>query len=322
MKTSSCSRRCCLAPSARARAGASAEGDRRPARPRRRALHPQAAAGPRGAGAVAGAQGAAHLDREEARRQAPRGDRPAPRRSSQSNPTARTRAPRACSSSPSCCGRSRAGSISSRWTTTSRELEKCAQKKGDCEQPKEPRIELKEAEALYSELHDKFPTFRRMDLVTYLIGFAAKEDNREDEAMEQFQEVIERFPQSPLFGDAWMMIGEHYFADAQWAKAKDAYSHIPRGRGDQRPRDVQDRVVRVEARQHRPGREGLQARARQGRRGRAHRHRGAAPPQRIAARRGARVPRRRVHRGPARSRRRRCSTSSRRSAASATRATS
>ena len=109
----------------------------------------------------------------------------------------------------------------------SRDLEKCSQKKGDCDQPKEPRINLKESEALYVELHARFPQFRRMDLVTYLIGFAAKEDNREDEAMNKFQEVIEKYPQSPLFGDAWMMIGEHYFADSQWQKAMDAYRHVP-----------------------------------------------------------------------------------------------
>ncbi|HEY6037169.1 MAG TPA: tetratricopeptide repeat protein, partial [Kofleriaceae bacterium] len=109
----------------------------------------------------------------------------------------------------------------------SRQLEKCSTKKGDCEQPKEPKIELKEAEALYRELHDKHPTFRRMDLVTYLIGFAAKEDNREDEAMGRFQEVIDKYPQSPLFGDSWMMIGEHFFASGSWEKAKDAYGHIP-----------------------------------------------------------------------------------------------
>ena len=108
----------------------------------------------------------------------------------------------------------------------SRSIEKCNQKKDQCEQPKEPRIDLKEAETLYRELHDKFPEFRRMDLVTYLIGFAAKEDNREDEAMGRFQEVIERFPKSPLYGDAWMMVGEHYFAKAEWVKAKDAYIHV------------------------------------------------------------------------------------------------
>jgi tetratricopeptide (TPR) repeat protein len=107
----------------------------------------------------------------------------------------------------------------------SRGMERCSQKKG-CEQPKEPRIDLKEAEALYIELHDKFPNFRRMDLVTYLVGFAAKEDQREPEAMAKFQEVIDRFPNSPLIGDAWMMRGEHYFQAAEWKTALDAYTHI------------------------------------------------------------------------------------------------
>lgn len=108
----------------------------------------------------------------------------------------------------------------------SRAVEKCSSKKSECEQPKEPRIDLKEAEALYRELHDKYPEFRRMDLVTYLIGFAAKEDNREEEAMGRFQEVIDKYPKSALYGDAWMMIGEHYFAAGDWVKAKDAYVHV------------------------------------------------------------------------------------------------
>ncbi len=108
----------------------------------------------------------------------------------------------------------------------SRALEACSAKK-TCEQPKEPRIDLKEAAALYLELHDQFPEFRRMDLVTYLLGFAAKEDNKEDEAMARFDEVIKKFPKSPLYGDAWMMVGEHYFAKADWPKAMDAYRHIP-----------------------------------------------------------------------------------------------
>lgn len=54
----------------------------------------------------------------------------------------------------------------------SRAMEKCAAKK-NCTPPQEPRIDLKEAEALYVELHARHPAVRRMDLVTYLIGFAA-----------------------------------------------------------------------------------------------------------------------------------------------------
>ncbi|MDX2087706.1 MAG: tetratricopeptide repeat protein [Kofleriaceae bacterium] len=107
-----------------------------------------------------------------------------------------------------------------------RAIEKCNQTKGECALPKEPRIDLKEAEALYRDLHDNHPTFRRMDLVTYLIGFAAKEDGREEEAMGRFNEVIKRFPDSSLQGDAWMMVGEHWFAAGDWAKAKEAYKNV------------------------------------------------------------------------------------------------
>jgi tetratricopeptide (TPR) repeat protein len=108
-----------------------------------------------------------------------------------------------------------------------RAIEKCQQNKNNCTPPKEPRIDLKEAEALYIELHKSFPEFRRTDLVTYLIGFAAKEDNREDDALAMFREVIEKYPQSPLYGDSWMMVGEHHFQAAEWVKAKEAYGHIP-----------------------------------------------------------------------------------------------
>jgi cellulose synthase operon protein C len=109
----------------------------------------------------------------------------------------------------------------------SRQLEACAQSKAGCDQPKEPRIDLAEAEALYTELHDHHPDFRRMDLVTYLIGFAEKEAQHEDAALVRFNEVIEKFPKSPLYGDAWMMVGEHHFAAAEWPKAMAAYQHIP-----------------------------------------------------------------------------------------------
>lgn len=114
----------------------------------------------------------------------------------------------------------------------SRQLEGCRQTSsgaagGDaCDKLAEPRIDLTEPAALYRDLHDHHPDFRRMDLVTYLIGFAEKEAGREDQAMALFREVIERFPSSPLYGDAWMMIGEHHFATSAWDKARDAYANV------------------------------------------------------------------------------------------------
>lgn len=108
-----------------------------------------------------------------------------------------------------------------------RDLERCKQSPDRCAaDPEEPRIDLKESEQLYTQILDGYPNFRRSDLVLYLVGFAAKEDGREDEAMARFQAVIERFPQSPLYGDAWMMVGEHHFAAGAWDKARESYQNI------------------------------------------------------------------------------------------------
>ncbi len=109
-----------------------------------------------------------------------------------------------------------------------RKLEACRQQKGGCTQPPaEPRIELKESEALYKGLLAEFPTYRRADLVVYLVGFAAKEDGREEEAMGRFRQVIEDHPTSPLYGDSWMMIGEHFFAMGdKWEEARSAYAEV------------------------------------------------------------------------------------------------
>ena len=140
--------------------------------------------------------------------------------------------------------------------------------------------------------------------------------------MARFQEVIEQVPAVAALRRRLDDGRRALLRDRRVAQGDGRLQAHPRRRRDQRPRDVQDRVVRVEARRPDPGRQGLQARARQGGRGRAHRHRGAAPAQRLAARRGARVPGRRVHRGSLDLARRRSSTSSPRSAASSTRATS
>jgi cellulose synthase operon protein C len=106
-----------------------------------------------------------------------------------------------------------------------RQVEACRHKR--CRRPPvEPRLDLGESERLYRQLIADYPQFRRADLVLYLIGFAAKQDGREPDALEMFQRVIADHPTSPLFGDAWMMIGEHHFAAEDWVKARAAYTQI------------------------------------------------------------------------------------------------
>ena len=106
-----------------------------------------------------------------------------------------------------------------------RALEACRESKCSHE-PQEPKIRLQEAEKYYRQILTEFPDYRRTDLILYLVGFASKEDGREDEALAMFQKVIDTYPQSPLYGDAWMQVGEHWFGLQKWTDARAAYEHI------------------------------------------------------------------------------------------------
>ncbi len=108
-----------------------------------------------------------------------------------------------------------------------RALEACRRSPDSCKQrPKEPRIDLTESEALYRQILTDHPGFDRADLVLYLVGFAAQERNATEEALGFFRQVVDGYPNSALYGDAWMMIGEHYFGTSRWADARDAYANI------------------------------------------------------------------------------------------------
>ncbi len=106
-----------------------------------------------------------------------------------------------------------------------REVERCKTRKCKKE-PVEPRVDLSESETLYKELIADFPAYQHADLAMYLIGFAAKEDGREDEALVFFKRVIDEHPDSPLYGDCWILIGEHYFAAEQFKEAREAYLKV------------------------------------------------------------------------------------------------
>jgi TolA-binding protein len=108
-----------------------------------------------------------------------------------------------------------------------RRLEACRQTPGKCKKPPtEPRLDFTRSEKLYKQLLSDHPKFRRTDLVLYLVGFAAREGGRIEEALGYFQQVIDEYPQSPLYGDSWMMVGEHHFTLGHWADARDAYKNI------------------------------------------------------------------------------------------------
>jgi len=108
-----------------------------------------------------------------------------------------------------------------------RRLEFCRQTPGECKRPpREPRLDFAESETLYKQILAEFPSYRRADLVLYLVGFAAREGGRYEEGLGYFRQVIDKHPESPLYADSWMMLGEHLFSLGRWAEARDAYKNI------------------------------------------------------------------------------------------------
>ena len=108
-----------------------------------------------------------------------------------------------------------------------RALEKCRQDKEHCKKPKkEPTLSFAESEKLYRTILADHPGFRRTDLVLYLVGFASQEDGRREEALEFFAKVVQSYPTSPLYGESWLMIGEHFFSGGKWSEAREAYSQV------------------------------------------------------------------------------------------------
>jgi TolA-binding protein len=81
-------------------------------------------------------------------------------------------------------------------------------------------------EKLYRAILTGHPDYPRTDLVLYLVGFAAREDGRTEEALSYFQKVIAEHPRSPLYADSWMMIGENQFSLGRWAEARTAYARV------------------------------------------------------------------------------------------------
>jgi TolA-binding protein len=107
------------------------------------------------------------------------------------------------------------------------QVEACRIRSRECKgQPKVPKLSLAKAEVLYRRLVENHPKFRRIDLCKYLLGFTAYEDNRAEEALAWFERVIHEHPDSSLYPDSWMMIGEYHFTSGHWEDARKSYANV------------------------------------------------------------------------------------------------
>lgn len=81
---------------------------------------------------------------------------------------------------------------------------------------------------LYRGILAGWPRFARADEVAFHLGSALLDLGRPDEAAEQFQGLVERWPDAPLAADAWVQLGEHRFANGDAAGAMLAYQKAAR----------------------------------------------------------------------------------------------
>ncbi len=88
-----------------------------------------------------------------------------------------------------------------------------------------PRLDVTRSEKLYADLVKHHPAYPRIDTVLYLLGFAAHDAGRGDEAVATLEKLIAEHPRSELLPDAWMMLGEHHFT-TDFAKARAAYAKV------------------------------------------------------------------------------------------------
>ena len=94
-----------------------------------------------------------------------------------------------------------------------------------------PRANQARAEALriYQQILDRHPSYSRSDEVLFDLAYTAAITGQPKLAGDRYGELIRRFPQSPLVPDAYLEVGEQYFAAGDLTRARAAYQRAREG---------------------------------------------------------------------------------------------
>jgi tetratricopeptide (TPR) repeat protein len=91
---------------------------------------------------------------------------------------------------------------------------------------KAPQQDYSKTVTLYRDLIANFPKYPLLDGAHYLLGYCLGEQGEEEQAVEIYTRLVERFETSRFVVEAWTRIGEYYFDSNQLAKAIEAYTHV------------------------------------------------------------------------------------------------
>lgn len=78
----------------------------------------------------------------------------------------------------------------------------------------------------YEQLIDKFPDFRHMDSVYYLLGLALWYEGAFYNAVDRFQELIKSYPNSRYVEEIWFRLGEYFYDMDDYDEAVKAYDRV------------------------------------------------------------------------------------------------
>jgi Tfp pilus assembly protein PilF/TolA-binding protein len=94
-----------------------------------------------------------------------------------------------------------------------------------------PRANQARAEALrlYQQILDRHPSYSRSDEVLFDLAYTAAITGQPKLAGDRYGELIRRYPQSPLVPDAYLEVGEQYFAAGDLTRARAAYQQAREG---------------------------------------------------------------------------------------------
>ena len=84
---------------------------------------------------------------------------------------------------------------------------------------------LQKALGLYREIRERYPKYVRGPEVLFALGQSYWSQQRYDEAVEAYADLIRNFRDSPLVSEAWIAFGEYYFSKGSIYKALKSYEN-------------------------------------------------------------------------------------------------
>lgn len=66
---------------------------------------------------------------------------------------------------------------------------------------------------LYQQIIERFPNYRLIDSIHYLLAWCLAEEGEEEQALAWFKRLIEDYPSSRYVPESWVRIGEYYFEE-------------------------------------------------------------------------------------------------------------